>query len=73
MNMTVMSKTKAWTLFILIAIGIHFKNWIKYNGKGRKVLNAKLNKKKSPSHNIALLFVLPLASVLLGLVILQAL
>lgn len=73
MNMTTMSKEKAWTLFILIAIGIHFKNWIKYNGKGRKVLNAKFNKKKSPNHNIALLFVLPIASIALGLIILQAL
>lgn len=73
MNLSTMSKEKTWSLFILIAIGVHFKNWLKYNGKGRKVLNAKMNKKKSPSHNIRLLFVLPVASIALGLIILQAL
>lgn len=73
MNMSTMSTEKVWTLFILIAIGIHFKNWIKYNGKGRKVLNARFNKKKSPNYNIAILFLLPIASIVLGLIILQAL
>ncbi len=73
MNMSTMSKEKAWVLFVLIAIGIHFKNWIKYSGKTRMVLNAKLNKKKSPNHNVMLLFALPLACLALGLIILQAL
>jgi len=73
MNMITMSKEKAWFLFIVLAIGIQFKNWLKYNGKGRKVLNARRNKRKPTKHNIWLLFLLPLASVALGIIILQAL
>lgn len=73
MNVDAMSSDKAWIVFILVSIGIHFKNWIQYNGKTRKVLNAKFNKRKSPEHSIVLLWVLPFACLSLALIILQSL
>ncbi len=73
MHFDTMSSEKAWTVFVLISIGIHFTNWIKYNGKTRKVLNAKFNKKKTPEHNIYKLWALPLLCIGFGLFFLQAL
>lgn len=73
MHFDSMSSEKAWTVFILVSIGIHFANWIKYNGKTRKILNAKLNKKKTPQYNIYKLWALPLLCIGFGLLFLQAL
>ncbi|MBQ0768708.1 MAG: hypothetical protein KBT58_05410 [Bizionia sp.] len=67
-----MSSEKAWTLFVLIAIGIYFKNWIKYGGKNRKVLNAKYNKMKTAEHNIVVLLLLPIICFGFGLLLIQA-
>ncbi|TYB76023.1 hypothetical protein ES676_06110 [Bizionia saleffrena] len=72
LNSDVMSSDKGWTLFVLIAIGIHFKNWIKYGGKKRKVMNAKFNRKKTAEHNIVLLLLLPFICLGFGLLLLQA-
>ena len=68
-----MSSDKAWTLFVLASIGIHFKNWIKYNGKTRKIMNAKLNRKKAPKYNLILLIALPFICIGMGIIFLQAL
>jgi uncharacterized membrane protein len=72
MHVDAMSKDKAWTLFIMVSLVIHFKNWIQYNGKTRKVMNAKFNRKKAPKYNMALLLALPLICVAMGLLLLQA-
>ncbi|WP_290698568.1 hypothetical protein [Lacinutrix sp.] len=72
MHVDTMSKDKAWILFIMLSIAIHFKNWISYNGKTRKVMNAKFNKKKAPKYNMTLLLALPFICVGFGLLLLQA-
>lgn len=72
MHVDTMSQDKAWILFIMLALAIHFKNWISYNGKTRKVMNAKYNKKKAPQYNIVVLFALPIICVAMGLLFLQA-
>ena len=72
MHVNSMSSTKAWTIFILLSIALHFKNWINYSGRTRKVLNAKWNRIKTPKYSIPLLLVLPLLAIILGLVCLKA-
>tara|TARA_R110000868_G_scaffold182711_3_gene423765 strand:+ start:2955 stop:3335 length:381 start_codon:yes stop_codon:yes gene_type:complete len=73
MNMVTMSASKAWTLFVLIAVFIYFKNWMQYTGKRRMMINAKMNKKKSKStYNIYLLWGLPIAILGLTYVVFQA-
>ncbi len=72
MNASTISSDKAWTLFVLSAFAIHIKNWLKYNGKTRKVLNAKFNRSKASSHNLMLLLSLPFVSLILGLILLQS-
>ena len=72
MNMDTMSQDKAWILFIMASVFIFFKNWIQYAGRKRKVLNAKMLKKKSSNYNIYMLWILPIACIGLALIILQA-
>ncbi|WGD35570.1 hypothetical protein [Olleya sp. YS] len=73
MNVSTISSDKAWILFFISAVIIHLKNWLKYNGKTRKVLNAKYNRSKSKQHNIILLLCLPIVCVVLALILLQSL
>ncbi len=68
MKMMVLSSTKFWVVFGLVALFIIFKNWMRYNGKKRNILNAKL---KSQRRSIYLLWLLPLASLALALILLQ--
>ena len=70
MKMLVMSSTKFWVLFIIVAIFIIFKNWMRYNGKKRTILNAKL---KGAKTSIYLLWILPLGCLIIGLILLQVL
>ncbi|APX99111.1 hypothetical protein [Lacinutrix venerupis] len=72
MHVDAMSSDKAWILFVMLSIGIHFKNWITYNGNTRKVMNAKFNKKKSPKYNFSLLIALPFICIAMGLLLLQS-
>ncbi len=72
MNMVTMSSFEAWTLFMLAAIFIYFKNWMQYTGKRRMMINAKMNKKKSNTYNIYLLWLLPVAILGLTYVVFQA-
>ncbi|WP_052158413.1 hypothetical protein [Lacinutrix jangbogonensis] len=72
LHVDAISSNKAWTLFVMLALAIHFKNWIGYNGKTRKVMNAKFNRKKAPKFNLVLLFALPFICIAMGLLLLQA-
>ncbi len=72
MNTNTLSSNKAWTLFIMASIFLYFKNWIQYSGKKRKVLNAKvLGKQKfKPDHPIFLLWLLPIGTLAVSLILL---
>ncbi|MEJ6791311.1 MAG: hypothetical protein QNK89_00835 [Lacinutrix sp.] len=72
LHVDAMSKDKAWFFIIMVSLFIHFKNWIQYNGKTRKVMNAKFNKKKAPKYNFALLLALPIICIAMGVLLLQA-
>lgn len=69
MKMDVMSSTKFWVLFVLVSAFVIFKNWMRYNGKKRMILNAK---RKSKAHSIFILWLLPFGSLAIGLILLQA-
>ncbi len=72
MHTNTMSSNKAWTLFVIISVSIHFKNWIQYTGKKRMMINAKMVKKKTPQTNVLLLWVLPFATLGLAYIVFQA-
>ena len=70
MNTNTMSSDKAWTLFTITCIIIYFKNWIQYSGKKRKVLNAKsLNKRTKPTYPILLLWLLPIGTLSVSIIL----
>ena len=71
MHVNTMSIENTWILFVLFSIIIHLKNWMKYNGKSRKVLNAKFNKSKN-SYNTSILLLLPVSCIVLGLILLKS-
>lgn len=73
MNVSSISSGNAWGLFFISAIGIHLKNWLKYNGKTVKVLSAKFNKKKSDQQNVKWLIAAPFICVVFALLLLQSL
>ncbi|WP_375237812.1 hypothetical protein [Aurantibacter sp.] len=73
MNLDLMSQSKAITFFVIIAIVIHFSNWMSYSGQSRKVMNAKYNKSKKIEQNVILVFCLPILAFLLGSLFLQSL
>ncbi|WP_412987049.1 hypothetical protein [Pontimicrobium sp. IMCC45349] len=73
MKVTTMSSTKAWVLFGLVVVILYFKNWIKYSGKKRKVLNAKSLKVKTKTYSIWIVWLLPIGIIALALVLLNAL
>ncbi|MDO7171032.1 hypothetical protein [Mariniflexile sp. AS56] len=72
MNMSTMSKEKAWTLFVLVSLFVFFKNWMQYTGKRRMMIKARMTKKASPQHNIWLLLLLPVGVIVLALILFQA-
>tara|TARA_R110002012_G_scaffold312248_1_gene522530 strand:+ start:81810 stop:82187 length:378 start_codon:yes stop_codon:yes gene_type:complete len=72
MNMNTMSQDKAWALFIMASVFIFFKNWVQYAGRKRKVLNAKMLNKKTQNHSIFLLWMLPIACIILSVILWQA-
>jgi hypothetical protein len=73
MHVSVLAKSKAITLFIIIAAGIHFSNWLGYSGKQRKEMNAKYLKQKKVNYNLMVLAVIPIICVLFGFLLLQSL
>lgn len=72
MHAETISSNSAWTLFIIISIGIYFKNWIQYTGKKRMMINTKMIKKKKPQTNIWLLSILPVVTLALAYIVFQA-
>ena len=73
MKVVVMTGADAWLLFVMTAVFIHFKNWVRYSGRKRRVLNAKLSSKKGLEYSSFLLIVLPIGIVGLSLLMLKAL
>lgn len=71
MHVKTMSTSNMWTLFVIFSIVLHLKNWMKYNGKSRKVLNAKFNKSKN-TYSVSILLLLPVICTILGIIILKA-
>jgi len=72
MHMDTISQDKGWTLYILASIFLFFKNWIQYTGRKRSVLNAKMMKRRSRSYSIFMLWLLPVACIVLAAIIWQA-
>ena len=70
MNVNILSSSNVWTLFIIIVIGNHIKNWIQFSGKNRNVARAKSF--RPLSLNIWLLWLLPFALIILAVILLQA-
>jgi len=62
------SNSKFWIVFAGITVVILFKNWMRYNGKKRHVLKAKLSAKKIP---IYVLLILPVGILAIAIVLLQ--
>jgi len=58
-------------LFCLIALFIHFKNWVNYSGRKRRVLNAKLTNKKDLGYSMFILLVLPVGIISLSILLLK--
>lgn len=73
MKVIIMNGTNAWLLFIISALFIHFKNWLSYSGRKRRILNAKLSNKKDLEYSLFVLISLPLALLGLSLVMLEVL
>jgi len=71
MKVDTMSASKAWTLFIIASLIIYFINWLGYSGKKRRVLNAKQIARKSTNHSIWVLWLLPLGTIALAMLILK--
>jgi hypothetical protein len=69
MKTSVMSSTKFWILFTLISLFIISKNWMRYNGKKRNILNAKLKRNNT---SIYLIWILPVGCFAIALIMLQA-
>ncbi|MDP5081438.1 MAG: hypothetical protein NWP87_02190 [Winogradskyella sp.] len=68
MKLLLMSSTKFWILFTLVSLFVVFKNWMRYNGKKRIILNAKL---KGRPTSIYLLWILPFGCLALAFILLQ--
>ncbi|WP_178986567.1 hypothetical protein [Winogradskyella helgolandensis] len=68
MKISLMTNTKFWILLGLIALFIIFKNWMRYNGKKRNILNVKSKRRNT---SIYLLWLLPIGCVAIALILLQ--
>ncbi len=72
MNVVVVNSEKAWTLYIIAALIICFKNWIQYSGKKRNVMNAKISNRKSKNYSNWLLWALPLLCIAMAIILSKA-
>ncbi|WP_299098396.1 hypothetical protein [uncultured Winogradskyella sp.] len=68
MKMQIMSNTKFWAILTIVALFIVFKNWMRYNGKKRTILNAKSKRVKT---SILVLWLVPIACYLITFILLQ--
>lgn len=73
MKVIIMNGTNGWLLFIILALFIHFKNWLSYSGRKRRILNAKLSIKKDLEFSLFVLISLPLGLLGLSLIMLEVL
>jgi len=71
MKVVVMSSMNSVVLFCMIALFIHFKNWMNYSGRKRRVLNAKLTNKKDLGYSMFILFVMPIGIISLSILLLK--
>lgn len=71
MRMETLSNSGAWTLFGIGVVVLYFKNWIKYSGRKRRVLNAKYSGSKSFNRNIVSLWLFPVCAIILAVILLQ--
>jgi len=72
MKVVVMSSSNTWIVFVLTAVFIHFKNWVNYSGRKRRVLNAKLSNKKDLGYSTFILIALPIAIIALSVLFYKA-
>ena len=72
MKVVVMSSSNTWVLFVLTAVFLHFKNWVNYSGRKRRVLNAKLSNKKDLGYSMVILIALPIAITALSVLFYKA-
>ncbi|WP_370000997.1 hypothetical protein [Winogradskyella sp.] len=68
MRLVTLPSVKFWVLFGIVALFVIFKNWMRYNGKKRNVLNANL---KSKDISIYLLWFLPIGCFIIAFILLQ--
>lgn len=69
MHVVTMTSTKAWVLFVIVTIVLYFRNWIRYGGKKRKVLNAIPTKKMD--YSIWTLWLIPAVTFFLAMLLLR--
>ena len=72
MKVVVMSSSNTGLLFVMTAVVLHFKNWVSYSGRKRRVLNAKLSKKKDLGYSMLTFVVLPVAIISLSILFYKA-
>ncbi|MDC1471863.1 hypothetical protein N8480_07330 [Flavobacteriaceae bacterium] len=72
MKVVVMSSSNTGLLFVMTAVVLHFKNWVSYSGRKRRVLNAKLSKKKDLGYSMLILVALPVAIIALSVLFYKA-
>ena len=72
MKVVVMSSSNTWILFVLASLILHFKNWVNYSGRKRRVLNAKLSNKKDLGYSMLILIALPIAITALSILFYKA-
>jgi hypothetical protein len=72
MKVVVMSSSNTGLLFVMTAVVLHFKNWVSYSGRKRRVLNAKLSKKKDLGYSMLTFVVLPVAIIALSILFYKA-
>ena len=72
MHVDTLTADNVWMLFIITSIAIYFKNWMSYSGRSLMILKAKMNKKKQSDYNIFLLWLLPIASTALAIILLRS-
>ena len=72
MKVVVMSSSNTGLLVVMTAVVLHFKNWVSYSGRKRRVLNAKLSKKKDLGYSMLILVALPVAIIALSVLFYKA-
>jgi len=71
MKLNVLDDTSLWIVSIGVVGFILFKNWMTYNGKKRAVLVSK-SIKRSKTHSILVLILIPLAVFILAFILFKA-